>query len=142
MLGQDLLGPLAELRAHAESRMGVAAGASECTVRRDVGLGEQQPDGSQPREWEVIHSQLPCRLSTGTGSNSSRTVTAAGGDVEVPVRTCSVPWNTQNLRDGDLIEITAGESAGQVLRIVESAAADHKTALRLPVIGAQRPEEW
>lgn len=137
-LPERLQARLARGRAAAEARM-----LSRCTIRRDVGLAPQDPEtGRQPREWETIHANLPCRLGTGTGAHGSRTLPTPGGDIEVPTRDWNVPHGTTNLQPGDLIEITAGDSVGQVLELVSADAADQTTALRLPVIGAHRPEEW
>jgi hypothetical protein len=57
------------------------------------------------------------------------------------VRVAHLPHSTV-LRDGDLIEITAGELAGSVWHVVEADAADQQTARRVPVIAAEHPEEW
>lgn len=136
----DIVTPaeLAEHRADAESRM-----TSRCVIRRDNGLAPQQSDGVQPRAWLTVHTDLPCRVSgPSRGAATSRTVSTPGGDVEVPVRTWSVKHDTTNLEDGDLIEITAGPCAGEVLVIVDASQADQRTAYRVPVIGAHRPEEW
>lgn len=133
-LAERLQARLERGRAAAEARM-----LSRCTIRRDAGLAPQDPEtGRQPRDWEVIHADLRCRLT----GNEARNVAAAGGEVDVPARILRVPWNTTGLADGDLIELTAGDATGLVLRIVEIAGSDQTTELRLPVIGAQRPEEW
>ena len=130
---------LARGRAMANARM-----TSTCAIRRDGGLGEQDPvTGIQPRIWEQIHVDLPCRLSGNPrGASTSRKLSPASGEVEVPVRYLSVAFDTAGIEDGDLVEITSGERAGLVLQIVESSGADQQTALRLPVIGARRPDEW
>jgi hypothetical protein len=54
----------------------------------------------------------------------------------------SVPADTSGLLDGDLVEMTGGENAGLVLRVLEVAFQDQATARRLPVVEVQRPEEW
>ena len=129
---------MAEHRADAESRM-----TSTCIIRRANGLAAQQSGGRQPRAWLIVKADQRCRVSgSARGAAASRTVATDGGDVEVQVRTLHLPHGTTGLVDGDLVEVTAGDSAGQVLRIVEVSTADQTTALRLPVVGARRPEEW
>jgi hypothetical protein len=68
----------------------------------------------------------------------SRTIDLGGVQVQVATRTAHFAHDT-DLRDGDLIEITAGELVGSVWRIVESDAADQQTARRVPVIATERP---
>ena len=71
----------------------------------------------------------------------SRTVNIGGAEAQVATRTAHFPHDTV-LRDGDLIEITAGELVGSVWRVIESDAADQQTARRVPVIAVEHPEEW
>jgi hypothetical protein len=53
-----------------------------------------------------------------------------------------LPASTTNLADGDLIEVTSGEWAGDVFRIVAAIRYDQKTARRLPIVEEPRPTEW
>jgi hypothetical protein len=77
--------------------------------------------GAQPVTVEVAER----RRRRGPGRRSSR----------------ALPHDTV-LRDGDLIEVTAGELTGSVWHVVEADAADQQTARRVPVIAAEHPEEW
>lgn len=126
-------------RAMAEARM-----MSRCKVMRATGyLPQDKETGAKHRSWAVIHRDLPFRLTgADAGSSGTRTITIAGVEVQVPVRTAHLPAATADLRDGDLIDITAGDNAGSVYRIVEAEWQDQATARRVPVVGEQRPEEW
>lgn len=130
---------LDRLRARAESRM-----LSRATIRRTTGRMTQDDDtGRQYPVWEVTHTALPVRVSnSAAGSGQTRQVTLPGGAVNLAVLTVHVPIATTNLRDGDHIEVTSGESAGLVLKLLEADWSDQKTARRLPVEAVQRPEEW
>ena len=77
-----------------------------------------------------------------TGSSGTRTETTSAGEMQIALRIGHLPYDTENLADGDLIEVTAGEVAGTVWRIVEAEFADQQTARRIPVESVQRPEEW
>ena len=128
---------LAHGRRSAESRM-----TSTVTARRLTGDTTTDADGYEIPEWAATHTDLSCRLTARTGAGQSRTISTPGGDVEIASRELHVPSGTTDIRDGDLFEITAGENVGTVWRVVEADGADQTTALRLPVVGAERPEEW
>lgn len=139
MLQDDLGAAMPFLRAQAESRM-----LSRATIRRKTGRAEpDESTGLQVTVWETIHADIPCRIA-GMAANSSpyRTVNIAGASMEVAARVAHFPHDTTGLRDGDLIDVTAGETAPSVWHIIEADAADQQTALRVPVIAAERPEEW
>jgi hypothetical protein len=124
-------------RRAAEARM-----TSRCTIRRKTGT-TTGPNGFTIGVWTATYTALPLRLvSESTGTTQSRRVETAGVQFELAVRTAHLPASTSDLRDGDLIEITAGENAGAVLRIVEADWSDQVTARRVPVVATQRPEEW
>jgi hypothetical protein len=114
---------------------------SRCTIRRKTGT--TVVDGFTVGVWATTYTALPLRLvSESTGTTQSRRVETAGVQFELAVRTAHLPASTSNLRDGDLLEVTAGENAGMVLRIVEADWSDQTTARRVPVVATQRPEEW
>lgn len=127
---------LPNLRQQAESRM-----ASRCTVRRTTGETTTNTEGWEVPEWAVTYSELPIRLG-GSGSTGTRNVTVGETEVQVALRVAHLPAATDDLRDGDLIEITEGESAGMVLQVVEASWQDQATARRVPVVEVTRPEEW
>lgn len=137
MLGHDLAAALPELRAHAESRM-----TSRASLRRLTGGTTVNAEGYEVPEWATVLTDTPCRLTARTGAGQSRTVSTPGGDVQIASRELHVPVGTTGVRDGDLFEITAGENAGTVWQVVEADGSDQTTALRLPVVAAERPEEW
>ncbi|TQK73366.1 hypothetical protein FBY23_5198 [Nocardioides sp. SLBN-35] len=115
---------------------------SRCIVRRKTGAFEVV-DGFKMPTWATIHTDLPVRLAGSRGGTaSSRVRDLAGAEIQSPVREAHVPEATDDLADGDLIEITAGENTGVVLRIVEATWQDQATARRLPVVGEARPKEW
>ena len=124
-------------RAAAEARM-----TSRCTIRRKTDQ-TTTVDGFEVPVWDTTYTALPLRLvSESTGTTQSRRVETAGVEYELAMRTAHFPASTSNLRDGDLIDVTAGENAGMVLRIVEADWSDQTTARRVPVVATQRPEEW
>jgi hypothetical protein len=126
------------LRPAAASRM-----TSTCTVRRKTGASTIV-NGQKVPTWTAVHTDLPCRIGgANTGSAGFRTLSAdIGGGVSVPARVASLPHDTTDLRDGDLLEVTSGETEGLVFRLLEVDAQDQATALRVPVVGAARPMEW
>lgn len=106
---------------------------SRCTIRRKT----------TTTTWSTTYTNLPLRLVVeGGGSAPSRKVQTAGVEFQVAARVAHLPATTSDIRDGDLIEITAGENAGLVLRVVEATWQDQATARRVPVMATQRPEEW
>lgn len=117
---------------------------SRATIRRMTGRMVQNEDtGRQYPVWAVTHTALRLRVATSAaGSGQTRQVTLPGGAVNLAVLTVHLPATTTDLRDGDHIEVTSGENAGLVLKVLEADWSDQKTALRLPVEAVQRPEEW
>lgn len=133
----DALGMAERQRGRAESRM-----LSRATVRRESGT-TTNPDGFEVPGWLDVYTDLPFRLGgADQGGAGTRTVTVGGTEVQVAVRTGSFPASTTNLRDGDLIEVTAGENAGTVWQIVEADFQDQATARRVPIVNTARPAEW
>lgn len=117
---------------------------STVTVMRKTGDTTQSEEtGEESPEWEAIYVGLPFRLGgANQGSATSRTLTIGGIEVQVAVRVGHFPSTTDDLADGDLIDVTAGENAGLVLRIVEADWQDQATARRVPVVSTDRPTEW
>jgi hypothetical protein len=132
----DLDQGIAELRAYAEARM-----KSRCAIRRKTGSFEVV-DGFKVPTWSIIHADLPIRIAGSQGTASSRTRDLAGAEIQSAIREAHVPATTTDLADGDFIEITIGENAGLVLRVVEATWQDQATARRLPVTAEVRPKEW
>lgn len=128
---------LASGRTAAESRM-----TSRAIVRRKTGASTVV-DGFKVPTWQVVHTDLPIRIAGARrGSGSSRATEVGATEAQQASREAHVPATTTDIADGDLIEITAGENVGMVLRVVESAWQDQATARRLPVIADVRPKEW
>ena len=125
------------LRAEAEARM-----TSRCTIRRKTGNMVLDADNQQVPEWEIIHTDLPCRIASNPGATRSRT--QSPGDIEIERATprLDFPASTSNLADNDHVEIDSGENAGRVYRLVESDWSDQATARRCPVMAVERPIEW
>lgn len=117
---------------------------SRCTIHRKGEAAPQNEDtGLEGSAWSVVHADLPFRLAgTYRGDSPSRTLDIGGAEVEVAMRTGHLPHHVSDLADNDLIEITAGENAGVVLRVVEAVWQDQATARRVPVVTVDRPEEW
>lgn len=125
-------------------RAAIARMLSTATIRRMTGrMVQDEGTGLEVPEWADVHVDLPCRIAgADRGSSQSRTVSVDGGEMQVAARIAHFPHDVEGIADGDLIDVTAGESAGQVLRVIESDWADQQTARRFPVLGAQRPSEW
>lgn len=129
---------LARGRARAEQRM-----QSRVTVHRK---GPTKPDpvtGFHRPTWTTPHVGLPFRLdSPGTNDGGSRAVDIGGVEVEGATAMGHVPWDTVDLQDDDLFEITDGECAGDVYRLVKATRTQQKTARRLPLVDAKNGREW
>lgn len=125
-------------RMAAEARM-----TSGATVYRKAGSDTQdETTGREGGVWEAVHLDLPFRLAgTYRGDSSSRTVTVGGVEVQVAIRTGHFPHDTEDLMDGDLVQVTAGDSAGSWLSIVEADFQDQATARRVPLVAVTPPEE-
>lgn len=120
--------------------MGAENGACTGNIRRRLPDPVRNPtSGLLEDGWDVVHSELPGRLD---GAEQSRTETVGNVSTEQSVTLLHLPWNTFDLLDGDLYEITAGDWAGHVVRILETPRRDQKTARRLPVVDEEKPREW
>lgn len=134
----SLKGIQARGRAAAEARM-----TSRCTIRRKTSATTTDPGtGFQVPVWDAIHTALPLRLASDADAGQSRRIETAGVEFQVAMRVAHLPASTSDLRDNDLIEVTSGENAGMVLRVIEAGWQDQATARRVPVVATNRPEEW
>lgn len=125
------------LRAQAESRM-----LSTCVVRRRTSLTTQDEDtGLEVPVWSTVYTGR-MRLGGSRDAASTRTEDIGGVEVQRALRIAHFPADTDVLADGDLIDVTSGENAGVVLRVVDAAWADQRTARRYPVESTERPGEW
>ncbi|GHJ59136.1 hypothetical protein NOK12_16540 [Nocardioides sp. OK12] len=131
---QDGLRALAEERMDESSRVKVWRLTDRTTQDESTGL--------EVPVWEVTHDDLPCRIGGSRNAATSRTVNIGGVELQLALRIAHLPASTDNLHDGDLIDVTSGENEGAVFRIVEADFQDQATARRLPVIADVRPEEW
>lgn len=124
------------LRAEAAARM-----TSTCTIRRRTGERDTDPSGIDVEVWATVYTG-PVRIA-GAARGASPVTGRDNRAVEVnhAHRDASLPLGTA-VADGDLIEITAGDTTGLVFRIVEAAGKDQATALRVPVEAVERPPEW
>ena len=121
-------------RVLAESRM-----ASTGTAYRRNGY-TADANRLQVPAWEVVYTGK-CRIASGRGPTSSTPETTADLDIARSSMVGHFPHATE-LRDGDLIDVTAGESAGLVFRVVEADQGDQRTACRVRLIQTERPAEW
>ena len=125
-------------RAAARARM-----LSSATVRRKTGkLAQNEGTGRKDPIWDDVHTDLPCRLVASRIGGASRSADAGGVELEQSTPRMDFPWDTDDLEDGDLVDITAGEYSGSVYSIVEAVKGDQRTARRVPVLEAGRPSEW
>lgn len=127
------------LRAEAEGRM-----KSTVTIRRKTGqLAQNETTGLKSPVWTAVYTDHPFRLGGAErGGSGSRTLVIGGVTTTIAARVGHLPHTTDNLQDGDLIDITAGENAGKVLHIIEATWQDQATARRVPVYEVERPSEW
>lgn len=118
--------------------------SGRATVRRKS--GSTTVDGMEVPTWTTVASGVPFRVSAGNASLSTPGATRRQvvGNVETMLasRVGHFPASFTDLADNDLIEVTAGENTGLVLRVVEATWLDQSTARRVPVVEVQRPEEW
>ena len=114
--------------------MGATNAASDAAVLRFIGLAPPDSEGYEAEEWATVHTG-PMRLAGAErGASTSRTITTPGGEVQLAVRIAHFPIGTPPFEDSDLIEITAGQNAGTLWRVVEGDRADQQTAYRVPVV--------
>ena len=115
---------------------------SRATVHRTTGrMVQDESNGLEVREWATTYTG-PFRLGgANAGSSGARTEAIGGVEVQTALRTGHFPAGT-DLADGDVVEVTAGENAGTVWRVVEGDWADQQTARRVPLTAEARPEEW
>lgn len=115
---------------------------SRATIKRPGGT-TTDADGFQVPGWLTLFTALPMRLGgADSGGSGTRSTTSGGVDVQLAVRVASFPHDTTGLRDGDVVQVTAGENAGVFVRIVEAAGQDQATARRVPVIETTQPAGW
>ena len=128
---------LARGRAAAEGRM-----KSRAVVMRRTGT-TTDADGFEVPEWAAVHTGVPFRSDGGSSSNGgSRGVTIGGVTFEDATGVGHFPVTTVDLEDDDLVDVTMGEWAGDVWRIVKAIRYDQKTARRVPIVETARPSEW
>lgn len=113
---------------------------SRATVWREDPANPVVVDGLEVPGYVAEMSDLPGRLAANRGAGQTRTITIGQTEVQVAVREWHCPAGTVGLRNGDVLEVTAGDSAGTFLRVVEATSTDQATALRLPVVETQKPE--
>lgn len=125
-------------RARAQSRM-----LSTATVRRKTGQMVKSENGYESPEWVIVATDTPMRLG-GTAANSApyKTETPNTSEINYAARIAHFPASLSGLRNDDLIEVTAGENAGTVWRVIAAAWQDQSTARRLPCEQVERPSEW
>lgn len=115
---------------------------STCTVRRITSRTTQDEDtGREVPVWDVVYVGK-MRLGGSRNAATTRAESIAGVEVQRALRVAHFPAAVDGLADGDLIDVTAGENAGAVLRIVEADWQDQATARRYPVESTERPREW
>lgn len=109
---------------------------STCTIGHKGGTTSS--GGIKRAVWTPDYSDHPIRIG---GTEGTRALDIDGLPVTVPTRVASLPIGTV-VTDGTVIEITAGDLAGEFFRVVEATGKDQATALRVQVIGTERPDGW
>lgn len=100
-------------------------------------------NGFEVPVWAAVHVDLPFRSDGGGSSDGgSRSVTVGGVTFEDATGIGHMPATTADLEDDDLLDVFAGEWAGDVYRVVAAVRYDQKTARRVPIVEQARPEEW
>ena len=115
-----------------------AAMPSRVDIYRKTDDTTTDENGWEIPVWEVVAYDVPFRLVGG----DTRKVTVGGVDFQEATARGDLPWDTADLADDDYLDITAGEWAGSVFRVVEAVKGDQRTARRVPVAEVPRPEEW
>lgn len=111
--------------------------------RRTGKTAQDEGSGRVYAIWQIVHTDLKCRLRTATsGAGSTRRKAIPGGEVQTGEPDVDFPYATANLLDGDYIAISEGENAGTVCAALEVDRVDQKTVRRVPVKVVPRPEEW
>lgn len=126
------------LQAEAQARM-----TSTAIIRRKTGQMTKDANGYELPEWIVVAASTPLRLA-GTAANSApyKTETPNVSEINRAARVAHFPASLTGLANDDYLEITTGENAGTVWRLIEAAGQDQATARRLPVEQVDRPSEW
>lgn len=115
---------------------------SRATVKRQNGT-TTDADGYEVPAWQVIYTDLPCRVSPGsTSDGGSRGVSIGGVTFEDATGVGHFPHPSPLFRDGDVLELTAGDWAGDFFTVVAAIRYDQQTARRLPIREASEPEGW
>lgn len=121
----------ADGRALAEARMD-----SVCRIRYRTGQSAMV-DGVEQFVYADRATNVPCRVHP-TDASGQDTTPAAMAGVRV-LRTISIPWDSVEVRPGDLVELTMvgaltdASLAGKTFRVVDPAYASQTTARRLQV---------
>lgn len=119
--------------------------ASRCVVKR---IDPDEPktnnaDGYEVDNWVAIHTALPVTIGGSSGSDGgSRSITIGSVVFEEATGVAKFPATTTDLQDNDVFEVTDGEWPGAMFRIVAAIVADGKTARRIPIVEASRPNGW
>lgn len=115
---------------------------STCVVRRMTGrTAQDESTGLEVPVWDDVYTGR-LRLSGSRNAATTRTEDVGGVEVQRALRIAHFPASATGLRDGDLIDVTGGDNAGVVLRLIEANWQDQATARRYPVESADRPGEW
>lgn len=131
---------LAAGRRAAERRFGVENGGSNVTLWRHDPDNPVTVDGLETPGWEPLTFDLPGRIAAHRGVGATRTVTIGQTELQLAVREWHCSFLSPDLRDGDVLEVIAGENVGLFFRIVEATGSDQATARRVPVVEIQKPE--
>lgn len=113
---------------------------STCTIYRKTGATTTDADGIKVPVWDVVYTGK-CRIAgLSRGAPQYRVESPADTQIPVGFRYANFPHGTV-LADGDLIDVTDGDSVG-VWQVEAADRADQQTAYRVPVVAADRPIEW
>lgn len=119
---------------------------SRANVHRISGSsGQDEGTGLQGVTWETVHADIPFRLKA-PGNTASvgniRLETVGGIEISQALGQGYMPVAINDLLDNDVIEVTVGEWAGTVWRVLEATVGDQLTSRRVPMLQIDRPQEW
>lgn len=115
---------------------------SRVTVKRQSGT-TTSPDGYEVPAWAVVYADLPFRSAGGgVADGGSRGVSVGGVTFEDATGVGNFPHPSEDLADGDVLEVTAGEWVGDFYRIIAAIRYDQHTARRLPIQETAKPDGW
>lgn len=96
-------------------------------------------NGFEVDGWAQVYTDLPAWIDRGKGT---RTVRVGDVEMQLAVRVLKAPHDTDQLRDGDVVEMFGGPCDGRFFRFVETTPVDQKIQQEFEVVETERPGGW